>query len=117
MLPGDAGYDQARQAWNLAVDQQPALIVVARSADDVAAAVQYAKQVDLPVAVQATGHGLKRPADGAPRTHTRDAYSLENYHWLIRLKATYDPNNRFDHAFNIPSAAPLRFPEQMRKAA
>ena len=30
-VPGEVGYDQARQAWNLAVDQQPALVVEAGS--------------------------------------------------------------------------------------
>ena len=28
-VPGEAGYDQARQAWNLAVDQRPAVVVEA----------------------------------------------------------------------------------------
>jgi hypothetical protein len=35
-VPGEAGYDQARRAWNLAVDERPAVVVAAESAADVA---------------------------------------------------------------------------------
>ena len=28
-LPGNRGYDEARQAWNLATDERPAVVVVA----------------------------------------------------------------------------------------
>ena len=35
--PGDQDWDEARQAWNLAVDQRPVAVVFATSADDVAA--------------------------------------------------------------------------------
>jgi len=28
-VPGEAGYDQARQAWNLAVNTRPAVVVAA----------------------------------------------------------------------------------------
>ena len=31
-VAGQAGYDQARQAWNLAVDQRPSVVVEAESA-------------------------------------------------------------------------------------
>jgi hypothetical protein len=31
LVPGDPGYDEARRAWNLAVDQWPTAVVVARS--------------------------------------------------------------------------------------
>jgi hypothetical protein len=65
ILPGSDRYAAARQAWNLTVDQHPALIVVATCAADVAAAVRYARNHDLRVAVQATGHGVRRPANGA----------------------------------------------------
>ncbi len=65
LTPFDAGYDEARQAFNRAVDQHPDLIVIAASAEDVAATVRFAHLVGMPVAVQATGHGLPRKADGA----------------------------------------------------
>jgi FAD/FMN-containing dehydrogenase len=39
---GDPGWDAARQAWNLAVDQRPAAVARPRSAADVVASVRYA---------------------------------------------------------------------------
>lgn len=65
ILPGDAAYDEARRAWNLSVDQHPAVIVQAQCADDVTAAVRFAAETSLPIAVQSTGHGVARKADGA----------------------------------------------------
>ncbi|MGD9704335.1 MAG: FAD-binding oxidoreductase [Acidimicrobiia bacterium] len=61
----DAGYDAARAAWNVVVQQRPAVIVVPESVGDVAAAVRFARANGLRVAVQATGHGVARPSDGA----------------------------------------------------
>ena len=54
--PGDQDYDQARQAWNLAVDQRPAAVILPESAADVAAAVSYAAAGGLRIAAQGTGH-------------------------------------------------------------
>jgi len=65
IAPGDPRYDERRAAWNLTVDQQPALIVAAEGAHDIAAAVRFAREADLKVAVQATGHGVIRPANGS----------------------------------------------------
>ncbi len=56
IAPGDADYDTARQAWNLAVDQRPALVVLAADANDVAVTVRYAAAAGLRVAPQGTGH-------------------------------------------------------------
>ena len=66
-VPGEAGYDQARQAWNLAVDQRPAVVVEAGSAADVAQAVRYARARRIRIAPQGTGHGAGplEPLDGA----------------------------------------------------
>lgn len=63
--PGDSDYDERRKAWNLTVDQHPALIVVAQNAQDAAEAVRFAADQGLGIAVQAGGHGVVRPADGA----------------------------------------------------
>jgi FAD binding domain len=57
LTPVDPGWDDARQAWNLAVDQRPAAVAVPGSADDVVAAVGFARRRGLRVAAQATGHG------------------------------------------------------------
>src|SRR6516165_7408144 len=56
-VPGDDGYDEARQAWNLAVDEQPAVVVVAESAADVVQAVRFARSRGMRIAPQGTGHG------------------------------------------------------------
>jgi FAD/FMN-containing dehydrogenase len=50
-------WDSARGAWNLAVDQTPAMVARPGSADEVAAVVRYARGSGLRVAVQAEGHG------------------------------------------------------------
>jgi FAD binding domain len=55
--PGDDGWDTARQAWNLAVDQRPAAVVLAAGAEDVAATLTFAADREMRVAPQATGHG------------------------------------------------------------
>ncbi len=71
ITPEDAGYDAARRGWNLRVDARPSVVVEAASAADVAAAVAFARRHALPIAVQATGHGTVRPADGALLLLTR----------------------------------------------
>jgi UDP-N-acetylenolpyruvoylglucosamine reductase len=56
VLPGDDGWDLARQAWNLAADQGPVAVVFVETPADVAAVVEYARGRGLRVATQATGH-------------------------------------------------------------
>ena len=56
LMPGDPGWDDARRAWNLSVDQHPAAIALPASAQDVVAAVDYARERGLRVAAQGTGH-------------------------------------------------------------
>lgn len=58
-LPDDDGYDAERLPWNLTfAAQRPALVVKAADAADIAAAVSFANEQDLGIAVQATGHGV-----------------------------------------------------------
>jgi FAD/FMN-containing dehydrogenase len=55
-LPEHDDWDAARQAWNLAVDQEPAAVVFPESAEDGVAAIRLARERGLRVAPQATGH-------------------------------------------------------------
>ncbi len=54
--PGDPDWDEARQAWNLAVDQRPAAVAIPETADDVVAVVEFARERGLLVTAQGTGH-------------------------------------------------------------
>ena len=57
VLPGEAGWDEARRAWNLAVDQRPYAVGLVESAGDVVEIVEFAHAHGLRVAPQGTGHG------------------------------------------------------------
>jgi FAD/FMN-containing dehydrogenase len=57
--PGDATYDAARQAWNLAVDQRPAAVAFPEDEAGVAAVVRYAAANGYRVAPQRTGHNAQ----------------------------------------------------------
>lgn len=71
ITPDEADYDRARASWNRAFDARPAIVVEPADAADVAAAVRFARSAGLGVAVQATGHGIARTADGALLIATR----------------------------------------------
>jgi len=64
ILPDAPQYDKARQAWNLTVNQRPAVIVVAEGPSDIVEAVKFAMRENLNISVQSTGHGVVRPATG-----------------------------------------------------
>ena len=44
VAPDDASWNKARLAWNLAVDQRPALVALPESGDDVIEIVEYARE-------------------------------------------------------------------------
>jgi hypothetical protein len=56
VLPRQRGFEEARRAFNLATDQEPAAVVFAESAQDVMAAVTLAAEHGRRVAPQGTGH-------------------------------------------------------------
>lgn len=72
----DSSYETARLAWNRVIDQHPEMIVFPESAADVVEALTFASQRSLPIAVQCTGHGLKRAANGALLINTSRMQSL-----------------------------------------
>lgn len=64
-LPGTPAYDEARVAWNLAVDLRPAAVAVPRTVGQVAAVVAGAAAAGLRVVPMSTGHGFGPLADAA----------------------------------------------------
>jgi len=57
-LPGEDGYDAARNIWNAMVDRRPGLVVRCLSASDVISAVKLAGDEKLLVAVRSGGHNI-----------------------------------------------------------
>lgn len=64
LVPGDEGWDDARSAWNVAVDQRPAAVAVPSGAADIAAAIAFARDAGLGVRAQGTGHGAWGSLEG-----------------------------------------------------
>jgi FAD/FMN-containing dehydrogenase len=56
LTPGQDGYEEARKVWNGLIDRRPALIAQCAGPADVVAAVRFARETSLPVAVRGGGH-------------------------------------------------------------
>ncbi|HEY1316628.1 MAG TPA: FAD-binding oxidoreductase [Gaiella sp.] len=54
--PDDPRYDEARSLFNAMIDKLPALIARCETPDDVAAAIRFARDHDLPFSVRGGGH-------------------------------------------------------------
>lgn len=59
LLPGEAGYDVARQVWNAMIDRRPAMVVRCAGAADVMQAVRFASDHGgLLTAIRGGGHNI-----------------------------------------------------------
>lgn len=77
LVPGDAGYDAGRAGFELSVEQRPAVVIMVESAQDVIAAVKFARERRLGIGVQGTGHGITRPANGGLLVNTSRMKTVE----------------------------------------
>jgi FAD/FMN-containing dehydrogenase len=67
VLPEDPGYEQARKVYNAMIDKRPAVVVKCVDIADVSAAVRFAYEHNLLLAVRRGGHnggGLGMCDDG-----------------------------------------------------
>src|SRR5256714_10675497 len=56
--PGDDEYDSGRIGWNAIADRHPALLARCTRVEDVVAAVRFAREHDLVIAVRGGGHSV-----------------------------------------------------------
>lgn len=52
IVPGDPGFDDGRRVWNAEIDRSPSVITRCATAADVAAAIGFAREHQLEVAVR-----------------------------------------------------------------
>jgi FAD/FMN-containing dehydrogenase len=74
--PGDDGFGLEQAGSYRGPVYRPAAVIAARHRGDVQAAVRFAAEHGIPVAVQATGHGSSPPTDGALLISTRRMRTL-----------------------------------------
>jgi FAD/FMN-containing dehydrogenase len=55
--PSDSDWDDARRAFNLAVDQHPSAVAFVEGVGDISNVIRFAAERDLKVTAQGTGHG------------------------------------------------------------
>lgn len=62
IFPGDKQYDSRRKVWNGVVDRRPGAIALCKTEAEVAAAVTYARERNLPVSIRGGGHHVSGSA-------------------------------------------------------
>jgi FAD/FMN-containing dehydrogenase len=58
VLPGDPRYESVRRVWNGMVERRPVAVLRCASADDARAALGFALEQELPIAVRGGGHSV-----------------------------------------------------------
>jgi FAD/FMN-containing dehydrogenase len=58
IAPGDEGYEEARRVYNAMIDRRPAVVVRPVNAGDVIAAVNFARENGIDLAIRGGGHGV-----------------------------------------------------------
>jgi hypothetical protein len=58
ILPGDREYGESRLVWNAIADRYPAIVARCTGVDDVVAALRFARERDLVIAVRGGGHSV-----------------------------------------------------------
>ena len=58
VTPADDRYDECRRVWNAMIDKRPAVIARCRGAADVVAAVNFARNTGMPLAIRGGGHSI-----------------------------------------------------------
>jgi FAD/FMN-containing dehydrogenase len=85
LTPEDAGYDDARRVYNAMIDRRPRVIVHCAGVDDVVAAVNFAREAGLAIAVRGGSHSV--PGFGT----ADDAVVID----LVRMQAVeVDPTRK-----------------------
>jgi FAD/FMN-containing dehydrogenase len=86
-VAGEGGYEAARLPWQRRLDPRPALIIEAANASDVRTALRFAREHDLPIAVQSTGHGVVNVPDGGLllKTNSMSSVAVDAGHRVARV--------------------------------
>ena len=107
IAPEDADYDEARQVYNAMIDRYPRLIARCADAADVVAAVSFARDNELPLAIRGGAHngpGLGTCDDGVViDLSTLRGISVDLSERTVRVQGgcTLGDVDRASHAFGL----------------
>lgn len=89
--PGDPAYTACCTIWNAMIEKRPLLVVRPANSEDVAAALAFAREHDLPVSVRGGGHNVAGAAlaDGGVTIDMtqRRAITVEQEKMLVHVEA------------------------------
>jgi FAD/FMN-containing dehydrogenase len=58
VLPDDPSYDNTRKIWNAMINKRPSVIVKCKDADDIPAAIRFARENELEISIRGAGHNI-----------------------------------------------------------